>query len=71
MTVQPENHFRCNRCGDEAYVPIANTPTRHAPPEGWATLKVDDDDPSKAGPAFHFCPPCAFGLRAYMEGATL
>lgn len=71
MTVQPENHFKCNRCRDQTYVPIQNTPARQAPPEGWLTIVLDGDNPAKSQPAMHFCPPCAFGLKAYIDGASL
>lgn len=68
--MQPKNWFKCDRCGDEAYLPVENTPitVRNSPPEGWVTLKVGDD-PSQ--PARHLCPPCAFGLTGYLEGGPL
>lgn len=71
MTLQPQNRFQCNRCGDHVYVDLQNTPARSAPPEGWTTLVIDNDNPAKAKPALHLCPPCAFGLTAYLDDATL
>ena len=67
MTVVPENRFRCNRCGDEALLPIQNTAMpRPVPPEGWAVLTIN-----KLDTQLHLCPPCAFGLSAYMDGASI
>jgi hypothetical protein len=67
MTVQPQNAFKCDRCDDVATLPIANTPARAAPPEGWVTLWINDT----TKPANHLCPPCAFGMSAYMQDKTL
>jgi hypothetical protein len=69
MTMRPMNHFKCDRCGDEAYVAMANSPptVRNLPPEGWVMLRTGDD-PSQ--PAQHLCPPCSFGLTGYLEGGS-
>jgi hypothetical protein len=70
MTAHPETRFICDRCGDSSNLPIANTPVhaRVAGPEGWQVLTIGND-PST--PPSHLCPPCAFGLKAYMSNKTL
>jgi len=68
--MEPKHHFKCDRCGDEAYLPVANSPVhqRNAPPEGWVVLVVGNDP---SNPAQHLCPPCAFGLTGYLRGGPL
>lgn len=70
MTAQPLTRIRCDRCLDTTDVPMTNGPitARSAGPEGWLTLVIGTD-PST--PPTHLCPPCAFGFKAYIEGAAL
>lgn len=70
MTVIPENRFTCDRCGDSANQAMSNGPVhaRAAGPLGWQVLTLGND-PST--PTSHLCPPCAFGLKAYMGGVAI
>ena len=70
MTVVPENRFTCDRCDNSANQPMTNAPphARVGGPEGWLVLTIGND-PST--PPSHLCPPCAFGLKAYMDDKAL
>lgn len=71
MSATPEYRFKCDRCLDEIHASMqgsAPVHTRVTAPEGWMTLTIGTD-PST--PVSHLCPPCAFGLKAYMSGASI
>jgi hypothetical protein len=56
MTMQQETRFRCDRCTIEENLVLQNTPVRNAPPEGWLTLRINED---MNKPLTHLCPDCA------------
>jgi hypothetical protein len=65
MSVRPENHFTCDRCGVEAYEPVANSPlhARTAGPSSWLVLAVGADPTT---PPPHFCDVCAAAFEMFM-----
>jgi hypothetical protein len=63
MTVQPETRFCCDRCGEEAILPVSSGPaqSRFMPPEGWTTIWVNSTDLQR-----HLCVKCAVDFTAFM-----
>lgn len=70
MTMRSTYWFKCDCCGEEAYMLVDNSPVhqRTAPPEGWTTLKVGDN-PST--PTAHLCTPCSNRLTDLFKGGLL
>lgn len=71
MSAHPEYRFKCNRCYDETTTAMpAAGHGKMEPPEGWTTLIVGNPNDAST-PVQHLCPPCAFGLTAYVQGAAV
>lgn len=62
--MQAENRFTCDRCKINISVALQNTPRRDAAPDGWATIRCNEDNP-----ALHLCPLCATIFHLMMDGA--
>jgi hypothetical protein len=65
MSVRPENHFVCDRCGVEAYEIMSNGPvhTRAGGPGGWLVLVIGTDPTT---PPAHLCDVCAAAFETFM-----